>query len=102
MPLSIVFTNPGNYTIEDDGIRGNNTSVIRDSSGVIVTTFVHPSDTLAFSTITPGVHLTFNVGDSFGSANVTVGALGDLAASPDSIVVRQMRTDAFMTLVSRT
>ena len=30
MPLTINFTEAGTYTIDDDGIRGNGTSVIRD------------------------------------------------------------------------
>ena len=100
MPLSVVFTVPGNYTIEDDGIRGNNTSVIRDSTGAIIDTIVHPADAISFVTITPGVHLTFNVADSFGLATVTVGNLSDAAASPDSIVVRHLRSENLVTLVS--
>ena len=43
MPLTIFFTGAGTYTIDDDGIRGNNTSVIRNANGNVIFTFVHPS-----------------------------------------------------------
>ena len=100
MPLAISFTTPGTYTIDDDGIRGNGISVIRNASGAIILSFTHPADTMSFTTTVPGVNLIFNVLDSFGTANVTVGDLAVAAATPDSIVVRSMRSDAFITLVS--
>ena len=46
MPLTLIFTQPGNFTIDDDGIPGNNTSVIRDGNGVVIFTFLHPADAL--------------------------------------------------------
>ena len=46
------------------------------------------------------MHLIFNVADSFGTANVTVGSLTSSAQSPNSIVVGHLRTDDFITLVS--
>src|SRR6187551_1024315 len=100
MPLTIFFTDAGSYTVEDDGVRGNAISVVRDASGAIVLTFAHPSDSMTFATLTSGVHLAFNTADSFGTANVTVGDLSNPAASPDSIVLRALRTDGSATLVS--
>src|SRR6188768_760068 len=79
MPLTIFFSSPGNYTIDDDGIRGNGTSVVRDGSGAILFSFSHPADSITFIADTPGVNLTFNVADSFGSANVFVGDLSSPA-----------------------
>ena len=37
MPLNLIFIQPGDYTINDNGIPGDNTSVIRDSNGVVIT-----------------------------------------------------------------
>ena len=48
MPLTIFFSSPGTYTIDDDGIRGNNTSVVRNSSGTVFIPFVHPADAMTF------------------------------------------------------
>ena len=48
MPLNLIFTNPGTYTIEDNGIPGDNTSVIKDGSGTVIFTFAHPADSLGF------------------------------------------------------
>jgi Ca2+-binding RTX toxin-like protein len=100
MPLTIFFSSPGTYTIDDDGIRGNNTSVVRDSAGNILFPFVHPGDDMKFIAEVPGVNFIFNVLDSFGTANVTVGSLTDAAMTPDTITVRNMRSDAFITLVA--
>ena len=58
MALNLIFTQPGNFTIEDDGIPGNNTSVIKDGDGNVIFTFVHPADALGFTVSTPGVNLT--------------------------------------------
>ena len=101
MPLTIYFSTPGTYTIEDDGILGNNTSVVRDPSGTVLFPFAHPTDTIDFIAEVPGITFIFNVTDSFGTANVSVGSLADLNLSPDHIVVRQLRTDAFITLAAR-
>src|SRR5688572_20889171 len=87
MPLTIFFSSPGVYTIDDDGIRGNNTSVVRDASGTVLFPFTHPGDTIDFIAEVPGITFVFNTADSFGTANVTVGSLSDPALSPDSIVV---------------
>ena len=32
MPLALILHLPGTYMIDDDGIRGNNISLIRDAS----------------------------------------------------------------------
>jgi len=100
MTLSIFFSTPGTYTIDDDGIRGNNTSVVRDGSGNILFPFTHPSDTISFIAEVPGITFIFNTADSFGTADVVVGSLSDPNLSPDAIVVKAMRTDGTATLVS--
>src|SRR4029450_10355000 len=100
MTLSIFFSTPGTYTIDDDGIRGNNTSVVRDGSGNILFPFTHPSDTMSFIAEVPGITFIFNTADSFGTADVVVGSLSDSNLSPDSIVIKSMRTDGTATLVS--
>lgn len=100
MPLTIFFSSPGTYIIDDDGVRGNNTSVVRDASGTILFPFVHPGDTIDFIAEVAGITFVFNTADSFGTANVTVGSLTDTALTPDAIIVRQIRTDAFLTLAA--
>jgi Ca2+-binding RTX toxin-like protein len=100
MPLNLIFTQPGNFTIDDNGIPGDNTSVIRDGTGTVIHTFVHPVDSLAFTVSTPGVNLTFNFTDSLGAANVTIGDLTSAAATPDSLTIGNLRTTGIVTLVS--
>ena len=60
MPLSLIFIQPGTYTIDDNGIPGDNISVIRDSNGVVIFTFGHPADALGFTVSTPGVNIIVN------------------------------------------
>ena len=100
MTLTIFFSSPGTYYIDDDGVRGNGASVVRDSSGNILFPFTHPTDTMTFIAEVPGINFVFNVTDTFGTANVFVGDLAASSSSPDSIVINSMRTDGFMTLVS--
>jgi hypothetical protein len=100
MPLTVFFSSPGTYTIDDDGIFGNNTSVVRDASGTAILPIAHPADSISFIAQVPGVNLIFNTVDSFGTADVTVGSLTDPAQSPDSIAVKHLQTDAFITLAS--
>lgn len=100
MSLNLIFTQPGAYTIDDDGILGNNTSVIRDAAGVVIFTFVHPADALGFTVNVPGVTLTINILDSLGAADVTFGNPADPAASPDSIAVRHMSTTGDVVLAA--
>ena len=100
MPLNLIFITPGDYTIEDNGIPGDNTSVIRDGTGAVIFTFVHPADSLGFTVTTPGVNLTVNFTDSLGAANVTIGDLASAAATPDSLIIGNLRTTGIVTLVS--
>src|SRR6187401_2169851 len=105
MPLTLVFTQPGNFTIDDNGIPGDNTSVIRDGDGVVIFTFLHPADALTFTVDTPGVNLSINFTDSLGAADFTVGSLDPdpligPAQTPDSVVMQSVRTTGDVTLVS--
>jgi Ca2+-binding RTX toxin-like protein len=100
MPLNLIFIQPGNYSIEDNGIPGDNISVIKDGNGVVIFTFAHPVDGLGFTVSTPGVNITVNFSDSMGAANFTVGNLTDPAQSPDSIVMKNIVTTGTVTLVA--
>src|SRR5688572_17376888 len=100
MTLTIFFSSPGTYYIDDDGVRGNGASVVRDGNGVVLFPFTHPSDAISFIAEVPGITFVFNTADSFGTADVNVGSLTAANSSPDSIVVRAMRTDGTATLVS--
>src|SRR5688572_7054687 len=102
MPLSLVFTQAGTFTIDDDGIPGNNTSVIRDSNGVVVFSFLHPADALIFTVNTPGVNLIINFTDSLGAADFSIGSLTDSTVTPDSVVMQNVRTTGDVTVVSNT
>ena len=81
MPLNLIFIQPGNYTIDDNGIPGDNISVIRDGNGVVIFTFAHPADALGFTVSTPGVNITVNFTDSMNAANFTIGS-----TDPDPMV----------------
>src|SRR5688572_28563922 len=85
MPLSFSIVAAGNYTIEDDGIPGNNTSVIRDANGNIIFTFIHPADALTITAGVPCVNLTVNFTDSLNAASFTLGSLTDSAQNFASI-----------------
>src|SRR6185436_7536034 len=105
MPLTLIFTQPGTFTIDDNGIPGDNTSVIRDSNGVVIFTFLHPADALTFRVSTPGVNLIVNITDPLGAADFTIGNLDPdpligSAQTPDSIVIRNIHTTGDVTLVS--
>ena len=100
MPLNLIFIQPGNYTIDDNGIPGDNISVIRDGNGVVIFTFAHPADGLGFTVSTPGVNITVNFSDSMGAANFTIGSLTNPAESPDSIVMKNIVTTGTVTLVA--
>src|SRR6185436_4929728 len=105
MPLTLIFTQPGNFTIDDNGIPGDNTSVIRDSTGAVIFTFLHPADALTFRVSTPGVNLTINFTDTLGAADFTIGNLDPdpligPAQTPDSVVMKSVRTTGNVTLVS--
>src|SRR6187401_3771445 len=100
MPLPFTFSQPGTFTIDDNGIPGDNISVIRDSNGVVIFTFVHPADALGFTVSTPGVNLVINFTDSMGAADFSIGDLTNPATTPDSIVMKNIRTTGDVTLVS--
>jgi Ca2+-binding RTX toxin-like protein len=105
MPLTLIFTQPGTFTIDDNGIPGDNTSVIRDGNGTVIFTFLHPADALTFRVSTPGVNLIVNFTDSLNAADFTIGSLDPdpligPAQTPDSIVMHNIRTTGNVTLVS--
>jgi hypothetical protein len=100
MPLTIVLPTPGNYTVTDNGIPGDNTFVIKDASGNVISTFVNPGDTLNFAASVAGVNLTLDFGESLGATNVTVGDLTNAAVTPDNVIVNQLQTAGTVTLVA--
>ncbi len=100
MSLDLIFVSPGNYTIDDNGIPGDNTSVIRDGTGAVIFTFVHPADSLSFTVSTPGVGITINFTDSLGAANFRIGNLTDPAQTPASVVLKKLNTTGIVTVVS--
>ena len=100
MPLNLIFIQPGTYTIDDNGVPGDNISVIRDSNGVVIFTFGHPADGLGFTVSTPGVNIIVNITDSMNAANFTIGSLTNAAECPDSIVMQNIETTGTVTLAS--
>ncbi len=100
MPLNLIFTTSGNYTLDDDGIAGNNTSVIRDATGAVIFTFLYPADSLSFTAGAPSVNLTVNLTDTLGAANFTIGSLTSATASLESITIGNVRTTGFATLAA--
>src|SRR6185503_201948 len=105
MPLNLIFIQPGTYTIDDNGIPGDNISVIRDGTGTVIFTFAHPADALGFTVSTPGVNIVVNLTDSLNAANLTIGStdpdpLIGPPQSPDSIVMKNVVTTGTVTLVS--
>ena len=99
MPLNLIFIQPGTFTIDDNGIPGDNISVIRDGNGVVIFTFGHPADGLGFTVSTPGVNIIVNFTDSMNAANFTIGSTNP-AESPDSIVMKNIVTTGTVTLVA--
>jgi Ca2+-binding RTX toxin-like protein len=100
MPLDLIFISPGNYTLGDDGIPGNNTSVIRDGTGAVMFTFAHPADSVGFTASVPGVTVAVDFTDALGAANFTMGSLTNPAVSFASIAMDNVRTTGVATLVS--
>ncbi|HUG62309.1 MAG TPA: hypothetical protein VMP03_10715, partial [Methylomirabilota bacterium] len=101
MAITVTFSIAGSFTIEDDGTPGNATSIVRrDSDGAILAIIPHPADSLTIRATVPGVNLTFNVTDSFGTGTLTVGSLTNAAETPDSIVVGNLPSSSSVTLVS--
>jgi hypothetical protein len=100
MPLNLIFIQPGTYTIEDNGVPGDNISVIKDQNGVVIFSFGHPADALGFTVSTPGVNIIVNFTDSMNAANFTIGNLTNSAECPDSIVIQNIETTGTVTLVT--
>jgi len=99
MTITVTLGTPGTYTVEDDGIRGNGLSVVRDSAGAIVATITHTIENVSFICTTPGITLVLDVPDLF-AANFSVGSLLNSAECPDAIVVKQVRTLSTVSLAS--
>ena len=100
MPLNLIFTQPGTFTIDDNGIPGDNISVIRDINGVEIFSFAHPVDALGFTVNVPGVNLIINFTDTLGGADFSIGDLTNSSVTPDSVVMQSVRTTGSVTLVS--
>ena len=90
----------GTFTIEDDGIPGNGTSVVRRPNGTILSTFAHPSDALTIIS-RPGQTVIFNVIDSLTTANVTIGSLTTPGQRPDAIENGGVLTSGVLTLTAQ-
>ena len=99
MPLNLILDAAGTYTAEDDGIPGNNVSVVRDPTGAIVETFLHPADSLSFFCAS-GVNLVLDFSDTLGAADLNVGMLTDPTETPASLVVQNVQTAGRVTLAS--
>jgi Ca2+-binding RTX toxin-like protein len=97
MPLSLVFTQAGDYTFEDNGTPGDNTSIITQAGSTIFT-FLHPADTF---TLTQAGGLTVNLVldflDTFAAADVTVGTIANPFARLD---VRNLVTSGDVSMVA--
>ena len=89
----------GEFTIEDDGIVGNNTSIVRRPNGTIATTFVHPADSLTIIS-RPGQNVTFNTTDAFTTTNITIGSLVTAGLRPDGIKIGNLVTGGIATFTT--
>ena len=67
---------------------------------MVIFTFAHPVDALGFTVNVPGVNLIINFTDTLASADFSIGDLADAAVTPDSIVMKNVRTTGDVTLVS--
>jgi Ca2+-binding RTX toxin-like protein len=90
----------GVYTIEDDGIAGNGTSVLRGPDGTILATFAHPADALSVIS-RAGQSVNVNITDSLTTANVTIGSLTTPDQNPDNIQIGSLTTSGIVTLAAR-
>lgn len=101
MPLNLIFTSADNNTLNDDGVYGNNTSVVRNGFGQVIYTFIHPADSIVFTTNgTPNINFNVNFTDSLGAANFTLGNLISPATSFNAITVNKIQTSGIVTLVA--
>ncbi|QAY77403.1 calcium-binding protein [Sphingosinicella sp. BN140058] len=91
----------GTYTIEDDGIAGNGTSIVRAPDGTVFTTFVHPADSITVLS-RAGQNVNVNVTDSLANASFTIGSLTNAAVRPDAIGVNFLQTSSTITLGANT
>jgi len=90
----------GNIFFEDDGIPGNTTGQFRHSAGDFATfPLVYPADSL-FLYYAAGQRAYFNLFDSLGAANLTVGKLANPATHPDAINVRKVETTGIVTMAT--
>lgn len=100
MPTTLILSEAGSYTIEDDGTPGNATSIVKDGDGTVVAVIAHPADQLIIKATVPGVNVTLNITDSLGTGGLQVGDLADPGQCPDSIVVDNITTSSSVTLVA--
>jgi Ca2+-binding RTX toxin-like protein len=100
MPTTLILSEAGSYTIEDDGTPGNATSVVKDGDGTVVAVIAHPADQLIIKATVPGVNVTLNITDSLGTGGLQVGDLADPGQCPDSIVIDNITTSSSVTLVA--
>ncbi|PSJ38913.1 beta strand repeat-containing protein [Allosphingosinicella deserti] len=91
----------GNYTIEDDGIGGNGTSIVRAPDGTVFTTFAHPADSITVLS-RAGQNVNVNVTDALGAATFTIGSLTNAAVRPDAIAVNFLQNSSTITLAANT
>lgn len=87
----------GTYTIEDDGIAGNGTSIVRAPDGTIFTTIVHPADGITILG-RAAQNVVINFTDTLGTAGLTVGSLTNGAVRPDTILIGNVQTSGTVTL----
>lgn len=103
MPITIDLSGGlnGTYTIEDDGIAGNGTSIVRAPDGTVFTTFAHPADSITVLS-RAGQNVNVNVTDSLANASFTIGSLTNAAVRPDAIGVNFLQTSSTITLGANT
>lgn len=90
MPLNLVFITPDNFAITDDGVFGNNTSVIRNGAGAVIFTFLHPADSLSFTASTANVNLALDFDEALAPADFRVGDLTNPAATLNALALQRV------------
>ena len=98
--LTIDFTAPGNYSSRMTASGGTTCPLIRGADGTIFQTFDHPSDTLSFVDAGAGGESRLQRRRLFRHGQRHGRQPGRSCGQPGSIVVRSMRSDGFVTLVS--
>ena len=89
----------GAFTIEDDGVGGNATSIVRRPDGTILATFSHPADSLTIIS-RAGQSVIFNPTDAFTTTNITIGSLVTASQRPDAIQIGNVVTGGIVTLTT--